>query len=89
MDELQLRIECAERDVATANERLRIAQSLRRIAVHAGQPGSRFKVSLAAAQHELDEAEVRLRALYEGKGDWVPLAHTASTAVTPAPVAGR
>jgi hypothetical protein len=89
MDELELQIERAERDIGEANESLQRIVSCQRSSVKSGRSYPDLKKKVEAARERLDAAEVRLRALYEGKGDWVPLTQFASSAIMPAPVAHR
>ena len=87
MGDLQLEIEIAQGTVLRAGAYLQTVTRQRRQAIKAGLPDQELNVLVEAAEQRLNAAEVRLRALYEGKGDWVPLSHTGSMAADPAPIA--
>lgn len=87
MDELELQIERAKRDVGEASESLQRMVSCQRSSVKTGRVYPDLKKKVEEARERLEAAEVRLRALYEGKGDWVPLTQFASNVIMPAPVA--
>ena len=77
----------ANEEILLANNDLRAAIARRNNAKKAGVCRPELNDAVAAAQAALNAAEVRLRTLYEAKGDWVPLSPIDRITAAPAPTA--
>jgi hypothetical protein len=87
MDELQKELEQAKLQVERAGELLTAALKRRNNAKKAGVNRKELEESIVAAKNQFTAAEVRLRTLYEAKGDWVPLSQVGHALAVPAPIA--
>jgi hypothetical protein len=87
MDDLQREIERATLQIQQAAEVLKTALQRRIDAKKVGLQRKSLDESVTTAKEAFTAAEVRLRALYEAKGDWVPLSQVARAPASPAPIA--
>jgi hypothetical protein len=72
MADLPREIELAEKDIETATTALKKAFRQRRALGKNSSFADRLNASIVAAENAVRDAEVRLRTLYECKGDYVP-----------------